>query len=91
MIEIRYAFIDKVDKLDINVLPTEVIDHINSIKNESRRNQSLACWSLLNKLVLVTIIKTYVMYHLDIKKMVNRYLMIFLFPLHIAITLFVVL
>ena len=33
MIEIRYAFIDKVDKLDINVLPTEVIDHINSIKN----------------------------------------------------------
>lgn len=51
MIEIRYAFIDKVDKLDINVLPTEVIDYINSIKNESRRNQSLACWSLLNKLV----------------------------------------
>lgn len=51
MIEIRYAFIDKVDKLDINVLPTEVIDHINSIKNESRKNQSIACWSLLNKLV----------------------------------------
>lgn len=91
MIEIRYAFIDKVDKLDINVLPTEVIDHINSIKNESRRNQSLACWSLLNKLVYSYYNKTYVMYHLDIKKMVNRYLMIFLFPLHIAITLFVVL
>ena len=51
MIEIRYAFIDKVDKLDINVLPTEVIDHINSIKNESRRTQALDCWSLLNKLV----------------------------------------
>ena len=43
MIEIRYAFIDKVDKLDINVLPTEVIDHINSIKNESRKNRKIYC------------------------------------------------
>lgn len=91
MIEIRYAFIDKVDKLDINVLPTEVIDHINSIKNESRRNQSLACWSLLNKLVYSYYNKNLCDVPLDIKKMVNRYLMIFLFPLHIAITLFVVL
>lgn len=42
MIEIRYAFIDKVDKLDINVLPTEVIAHIISIKmNQEEINRLL--------------------------------------------------
>lgn len=51
MIEIRYAFINKVYELDINVLPSQVIEHIKCINNESRRNQSLACWHLLNKLI----------------------------------------